>query len=101
MAFQPKKRLTRSTMTSEVCWISSTIGPSTRSTKVAGSGGCPSTGRGHWIFSGSEWAATFAPAMGRIVEGHELAAVVRFLASDAASAVTGQTINVDGGIVVS
>ena len=35
-ALQPKKRLTRSRITSEACWISSAIGPSTRSTKVAG-----------------------------------------------------------------
>ena len=53
-ALQPKKRLTRSRITSEACWISSAIGPSTRSTRVAGSCGWPSTGRGHWIFSGSE-----------------------------------------------
>lgn len=45
--------------------------------------------------------ASFAPALGRVVEGHELAAVVSFLVSDAASAVTGQTINVDGGIMLS
>ena len=62
-ALQPKKRLTRCRMTSDACWISSAIGPSTRNTSVAGSCGWPSTGRGHWIFSGSEWAAISGPAI--------------------------------------
>ena len=38
IACQPKKRLTRSRMTADRCWISSAAGPSTRSTSVAGSG---------------------------------------------------------------
>src|SRR6185295_2375649 len=62
-ALQPKKRLTRCSITSDECWISSAAGPSTRKISVAGSCGCPSTGRGHCIFSGSEWAAISAPAM--------------------------------------
>jgi len=62
-ALQPKKRLTRSRITSELCWISSAIGPSTRNTSVAGSFGCPSTGRGHCILSGSQCAAISEPAI--------------------------------------
>ena len=43
IACQPKKRLTRSRITADKCWISSAAGPSTRSTKVAGSA-TPSSG---------------------------------------------------------
>ena len=39
IACQPKKRLTRSRITADRCWISIAAGPSTRSTSVAGSGG--------------------------------------------------------------
>ena len=79
-ALQPKKRLTRCRMTSEACWISSAIGPSTRSTSVAGSCGCPSTGRGHWIFSGSEWrgdlgARDLRPARHQFARGKALLGV--------------------------
>ena len=42
IACQPKKRLTRSRITADRCWISSAAGPSTRSTNVAGSGGSSS-----------------------------------------------------------
>src|SRR2546430_12218070 len=45
-ARQPKKRLTRSTTTGDRCWISIATGPSTRNTKVAGSG-ASSPPRGH------------------------------------------------------
>src|SRR5258707_173886 len=51
-ALQPKKRLTRSRTTSEACWISSAIGPSTRHTSMAGSCGCPSTGRPGLLLEG-------------------------------------------------
>ena len=62
-ACQPKKRFTRSSTTPERCWISIAVGPSTRSTRVPGSGVRPSAARGHWIFSGSEWAAISAPTI--------------------------------------
>src|SRR6516164_9617617 len=62
-ACQPKKRFTRSRTTPERCWISIAVGPSTRSTRVPGSGVWPPAPRGHWIFSGSEWAAISAPTM--------------------------------------
>src|SRR3954451_6929109 len=62
-ARQPKNRFTRSRTTSERCWISIAIGPSTRSTSTPGSGVWRSNGRGHWIFSGSEWAAISAPTI--------------------------------------
>jgi len=43
---------------------------------------------------------SYAPALGRLVEGHDVAAVVSFLASEDAAAITGQTLNVDGGIAL-
>lgn len=39
--------------------------------------------------------------IGRIGTGHDVASVIRFLASPHASYVTGQTLNVDGGLVLS
>jgi NAD(P)-dependent dehydrogenase (short-subunit alcohol dehydrogenase family) len=42
---------------------------------------------------------SFNTAMGRIVDASEVASVVSFLASDDASGVTGQSINVDAGLV--
>src|SRR5262249_38564588 len=62
-ACQPKKGFTRSRTTPERCWISIAVGPSTRSTRVPGSGVWPPAPRDHWIFSGSEWAAISAPTM--------------------------------------
>src|SRR5215831_11297332 len=62
-ACQPKKRLTRSRTTGERCWISIATGPSTRSTRMPGSGVSPSDGRDQWIFSGSECSAISAPTM--------------------------------------
>ncbi len=66
IACQPKNRLTRSNTTADRCWISRAAGPSTRSTRVAGSGGA-SVGvfwaRGQLIFIGSLWVAISGPAM--------------------------------------
>src|SRR5262245_60623154 len=45
------------------CWISSAAGPSTRRTRVAGSGSSPSRVRGHCSFMGSAQAAISAPAI--------------------------------------
>src|SRR5262249_15151908 len=63
IARQPKKRLTRSTITPERCWISIATGPSTRSTRIAGSVASGSAPRAHWIFIGSAWAAISGPTI--------------------------------------
>ena len=61
-ACQPKKRLTRSRITPDRCWISIAAGPSTRSTSVAGSGGSPSCGaRPLHLDPARAWAAISAP----------------------------------------
>ena len=62
-ACQPKKRFTRSRITLTWCWISIAVGPSTRSTRMPGSGISLPNGRGHWIFSGSLCAAMSAPTI--------------------------------------
>jgi len=45
-------------------------------------------------------ASTASACMGRIGEPHEIAGAAVFLASDASSFMTGQTIVIDGGVVV-
>jgi gluconate 5-dehydrogenase/2-deoxy-D-gluconate 3-dehydrogenase len=54
-----------------------------------------------WILSQDDKRAQIEglTPMGRLVEPHEVAAAVAFLASDAASMVTGHTLPVDGGWV--
>lgn len=49
--------------------------------------------------TGAEQAAAFIP-MGRVGEPEDIADVILFLASDAARYMTGQTITVDGGLLV-
>ena len=39
--------------------------------------------------------------MGRYADASEIAPLVTFLASDSAGYITGQTINIDGGLVMS
>ena len=62
-ARQPKKRFTFSRITPERCWISSATGPSTRSTRVAGSGSSSCTRRGQTMRIGSQWSAISAPTI--------------------------------------
>lgn len=54
--------------------------------------------RGRWqdLDIGEEEAASGIP-LGRVVEAVEVAALVHYLASDAAGAITGQAFNIDGG----
>ena len=62
-ACQPKKRLTRSRITADRCWISSAAGPSTRKhhcRRLRRRGTLP---RGQLIFIGSLWAAISGPAI--------------------------------------
>jgi 3-oxoacyl-[acyl-carrier protein] reductase len=53
----------------------------------------------HEVFSSAEMMAAFVKAipMGRVGTAEECASVVAFLASDAASYITGETIDVNGG----
>ena len=61
---QPKKRLTRSRITADWCWISIAAGPSTRSTRVAGSGFVGDRSRAaSGCLTGSAWAAISAPTI--------------------------------------
>ncbi len=48
----------------------------------------------------SEWVNNNVP-MGRVGKGEDVAGLVTFLASGDASYITGQTINVDGGLIMS
>ncbi|MCB0962961.1 MAG: SDR family oxidoreductase, partial [Acidimicrobiales bacterium] len=54
------------------------------------------------VVTNEEWrtAAESGTPLGRVGEAREVAEVIAFLASDAASYVTGQTIVVDGGSVL-
>src|SRR5690606_24791067 len=56
--------------------------------------------RGRWaqLDIDEEHAAAEAP-LGRIVEPHEVASLVYFLASDEAAAITGQAFTIDGGVL--
>ncbi|HEX6996342.1 MAG TPA: SDR family NAD(P)-dependent oxidoreductase [Gammaproteobacteria bacterium] len=56
--------------------------------------------RGRWaqLDIDEERAAAEAP-LGRIVEPHEVASLVYFLASDEAAAITGQAFTIDGGVL--
>ena len=48
----------------------------------------------------NSWVQQNVP-MKRVGTGQDVAALVSFLASDDASYITGQTINVDGGLIMS
>ena len=48
----------------------------------------------------AEWVREKVP-MGRVGTGADVAALVTFLASRDADYITGQTINVDGGLIMS
>jgi len=54
------------------------------------------------VVANDEWrtAAESGTPLGRVGHAHEVAEVIAFLASDAATYVTGQTIVVDGGSVL-
>lgn len=52
------------------------------------------------VMSGRDEAAVVAPVpLGRIGEAREVASVIAFLLSEDASYITGQTINIDGGLI--
>jgi meso-butanediol dehydrogenase/(S,S)-butanediol dehydrogenase/diacetyl reductase len=68
-----------------------------------------------WAYNDATWGkllATYKPGelmaewvrgipMGRAGAGEDVAGLVTFLASDDAAYITGQTINVDGGLIMS
>ena len=71
-----------------------TVGPTAGATMTAIMTSAPPAGHG---------PAALAPYLGnfgRVSEAYEQAAVIVFLASDAAAYVTGQTLAVDGGLTI-
>ena len=63
-------------------------------------GGAASTPLSERLFSDPHWVATVVNRvpMGRVGATDDLAGIAVFLASDAAAYVTGQNVNIDGGL---